>query len=105
MGQTHKVTRRSVLKTGVLGAPLLLLRVAHANAEPAEISTATPEPKIRGSKLQPLGYRFGRVFHDGGVVREQASTKAVPLRRLSTNEVIPLFGQVVGEGPTTRSGI
>jgi hypothetical protein len=99
MGQTHKVTRRSVLKAGVLGAPLLLLRIAHADAEPAEIPTATPEPKIRDSKLQPLGYRFGRVFHDGAVVREQASAKAVPLRRLSANEVIPLFGQVVGEGP------
>ena len=99
MRQTHKITRRSVLKAGVLGAPLLLLRIAHADAELAEIPTATPEPKIRDSKLQPLGYRFGRVFHDGSVVREQASAKAVPLRRLSANEVIPLFGQVVGEGP------
>ena len=95
-----KITRRSLLKIGVLGGPLLLLRPVHANAEPTKSSPAIREPVTQESNL-----KFGRVFFSSAVVREQTIAKAVTLRRLSADEVIPLFGQVVGEGPTTRSGI
>lgn len=103
MQHRPKVTRRRLLK--ITGSALAVAPFIHLQSALAQ----TPEPPLIDPEvaaepdelaLQPTKRPFGRVFQDHFIVREQPSTKATAVRTLSANEVIPLQGQVSGDGPT-----
>lgn len=89
------LTRRRLLK--LTGGLIAVTPFTFAALRPSYAQDVDPEME---SEIDPAPRPFGRTIHAGFAVRERPDAKATVVRRLALNEVIPLLGQIQGNGPT-----
>ncbi|MCS7059960.1 MAG: L,D-transpeptidase [Anaerolineae bacterium] len=100
-------TRRAVLKLGVqallAGSALAILPARSASAD-QDVSGSGAHKTYLG-QIMPPPRPFGRAIQAGIIVRDVPAVKAREVRRLAWNEVVPLLGQTIGDGPTTYNPV